>query len=554
MFEQSDTPGQSQHTWGPVLPNLSQQQCSPLDSTSAGGWSSIDLTSFSAEDFPTNQFFHESYHGNDAPQPFCSPTTPGPSPHHPQTHPRTERTGSQTQTSSHLNREPTLNCSLNEIESYFLASDMGQQHPHQASQCLLLSQTNHREELTGLLKTVSSSEASFPPQGRGGSGPTCREECGRGGRKGRHGQPDLTWVKQMQHEGCSEVPGSRLMCTVCKRDFRSLPALNGHMRSHSGFRSPTLVKKDLSPVVQNPVAMVMPVSVPVKKRWMSSARGGGQKRGKALPLAPRGRALYCSLMHTEEREAVATSNKIGEVVTTADGGRYAPPPMLCPRRAGSGLYCSLATKRQQIVQTVQLHNELGDPAVMATSCPGTLTSGIIKPRINLGQRFQAEIPPLRDRKRACSDSHDAALLWTPWDKLECPINQQRVEALLMMARSSVLLGGGTSQEYALQILSECRGDFLVKSQAVEKLLLQTSSSNPTGVRWSAAEKQLLVKSLQLHKDFSSVQEAVQTKSRSECVEFYYLWKKKLSLRTPAGLTVTLPQSNGQRLSKSQKAS
>lgn len=34
----------------------------------------------------------------------------------------------------------------------------------------------------------------------------------------------------------------RLLCTVCKRDFRSLPALNGHMRSHSGIRSACMSK------------------------------------------------------------------------------------------------------------------------------------------------------------------------------------------------------------------------------------------------------------------------------------------------------------------------
>lgn len=76
------------------------------------------------------------------------------------------------------------------------------------------------------------------------------------------------------------------------------------------------------------------------------------------------------------------------------------------------------------------------------------------------------------------------------------------------------------------------------------------------VRWSEAEKRLLVKSLQLHqKDFSRIQKAVsfhaklrlppgfgggvhvflcaqvQTKSVSECVEFYYLWKKKTNPRT-----------------------
>ncbi|XP_070786979.1 mitotic deacetylase-associated SANT domain protein-like [Enoplosus armatus] len=131
-----------------------------------------------------------------------------------------------------------------------------------------------------------------------------------------------------------------------------------------------------------------------------------------------------------------------------------------------------------------------------------------------------------------------------------------------MVRSSVVSGGGTSPESALHVLSECRGDFLL---TVEKLLSTPETSNSNNhtapqypsVSWSAAERRLLVKSLQLHqKDFSRIQKAVQTKSLSQCVEFYYLWKKKLSLstRTPAGLTVTLPDTNGQRSSPSHDAS
>lgn len=42
----------------------------------------------------------------------------------------------------------------------------------------------------------------------------------------------------------------------------------------------------------------------------------------------------------------------------------------------------------------------------------------------------------------------------------------KVEALLMMAHSSVVPGGGASPETTLQILSECRGDFLVNTQFV----------------------------------------------------------------------------------------
>lgn len=38
----------------------------------------------------------------------------------------------------------------------------------------------------------------------------------------------------------------RLVCMMCKRDFRSLPALNGHMRSHSGVRSACVSKVSAS--------------------------------------------------------------------------------------------------------------------------------------------------------------------------------------------------------------------------------------------------------------------------------------------------------------------
>lgn len=89
-----------------------------------------------------------------------------------------------------------------------------------------------------------------------------------------------------------------------------------------------------------------------------------------------------------------------------------------------------------------------------------------------------------------------------------------------------------------------------------------TSNMVADVRWSEAEKRLLFKSLQLyHKDFSRIQKAVgfyanlkvsfglwgrvhvclcvqvQTKSVSECVEFYYLWKKKKMNPSARGLSV-----------------
>ncbi|XP_075950992.1 uncharacterized protein LOC142952872 isoform X4 [Anarhichas minor] len=551
--------GPVQGTWRPTPPQL---QCPPLGpmtgGVALGRWSSMEFNSPSAEDFSGTQFFHDSYLDDYAPQPFCSPTTPGPSPHYPQTptfsspgpqmHPSTERLDFNIQ---QLSRDETLSCLP---------------HPHQTSRHLQQSRSELIQDQTGVLDTT---ESCFSPHGGGqdvssaaqspglSAGLSWREESGgrggrgRGGSRGgrRRGGGDTQKMKRPQPETITQVLKSRLLCTVCKRDFRSLPALNGHMRSHSGSRSASC----LNPVVQPSASMVMPVSVPVQSGGPAKPCRGGQRGrcGRPSPTTGGEAPLYCSLLHQEEEED-EDGGKAGD-----DGAHYTPPPVLCPIRAGPGLYCSLATRGQQRVQTVRLNNNNHKGLVVTASPPARTL--INKPRINEGQRFQAEIPLLRVRKDA--DSHNALLLWTPWDELEHPVSQHRVEALLTMARSSVVPGGGASPEVALDVLSECRGDFLL---TVEKLLSppETSDNKHTAhrhpvVSWSAAERRLLVKSLQRHqKDFSRIQKAVQTKSLSQCVEFYYLWKRKLSLsaRTPAGLTVSLPDTNVQKSSRSQAAS
>ncbi|XP_068458114.1 uncharacterized protein [Clinocottus analis] len=517
----------------------------------------------------------QCFHDGDAPQPFCCPTTPGPSPHYPQApafcspttpgpsphypqapafcstttpglsplypqapafcslgphmHPGAERLDLHMQTPRQLTGEETLGCCLNEYDGHDVTSDPGQHLQHQTAGPLLLQ----RELIQDQPGCLDATERCFTSPGRGrdvgGAAQTSdwREDSGggrrRGGRRGRGGR-DTQKMKGPQPES---IQKSRLLCTVCKRGFRSLPALNGHMRCHSGSKSAMWLNKR-----EDPVSAVMPVSVPVRPR--------GQRRCRH----PRGAAqLYCSLLHREEG-----ADEDGEA-TNGEAAHYTPPPMLCPLRAGPGLYRSLATRRRPRVQTAKPHNNLQglrDLVAVATSPPAR--TRINQPQINEGQPFQAEIPPLQVRKDADCDSHNALLRWTPRDELECLFSEQR--ALLAMACSSVVPGGGAQPEFALNVLSECKGDFLL---TVQKLLSMPETSNDNHiahwhpiVSWSAAERRLLVKSLQLHhKDFSRIQKDVQTKSVSQCVEFYYLWKRKMSLsaRTPAGLTVSLPDSN-----------
>lgn len=126
--------------------------------------------------------------------------------------------------------------------------------------------------------------------------------------------------------------------------------------------------EDTSPPVQPVVSMVMPVSVPVQSRGTAKACRGGQRRCSRPSPATGGAVLYRSLLRRDEEEAVAKGDRpvsgggddeeaVVEDGEAAIGGEhYTPPPMLCPLRAGPGLYCSLTTRRQQRVQTVLLHN------------------------------------------------------------------------------------------------------------------------------------------------------------------------------------------------------
>lgn len=81
-------------------------------------------------------------------------------------------------------------------------------------------------------------------------------------------------------------------------------------------------------------------------------RGRQRRRSSHPPTAPPACApLYCSLLHCcslQGEQARARGVGVHE--------HYTPPPMLCPLRAGTGLYCNLASRRQQRAQTVRLQN------------------------------------------------------------------------------------------------------------------------------------------------------------------------------------------------------
>ncbi|XP_019480747.1 PREDICTED: zinc finger protein 541 [Hipposideros armiger] len=217
---------------------------------------------------------------------------------------------------------------------------------------------------------------------------------------------------------------------------------------------------------------------------------------------------------------------------------YTPPPMLSPIREGSGLYfntlCSTSAQASpdKLISTMldQVDGSFGICMVKDD------TKISIEPHINIGSRFQAEIPNLRDRSLAGTDEHVVSLVWKPWgDMMTNPETQDRVTELCNVACSSVMPGGGTNLELALHCLHEAQGNVQV---ALETLLLrgpQKPQTHPladyryTGSDvWTPMEKRLFKKAFCAHKkDFYLIHKTIQTKTVAQCVEYYYIWKKMI---------------------------
>ncbi|XP_050988967.1 transcriptional-regulating factor 1 isoform X2 [Labeo rohita] len=393
--------------------------------------------------------------------------------------------------------------------------------------------------------------------------------------------------------GLSREDGShpKMRCTVCHREFKSLPALNGHMRSHGGLRTqPTSLKTrdghiNLSESAQtNPI--ILPVSVPVKDypnkltisllchqkddEQSGLIKSGTQsplpsvrnhpscvKRsildGECVPKQVKKRYRHCLVplmipppsAGQESRGAVLFRSQLRTPSSMGDDVPYTPPPMLSPVRPGSGLFSAISGrgKSSRIESVADGAGDMDDCGETAREKAVNVT-----PHINVGEDFQAKIPDIKGQTLTEEDTHNAVLLWSPSKDLDTPDNQQNVDDLLKMACSSVLPGGGANTEYVLHCLFECRGDIM---NTLEKLLLQTLPRNTSSPktdyhyagsdRWTLQEKRQLNKALLMHnKDFYLVQKMVKTKSVSQCVEYYYTWKKRLRLGTRVSTALSTP--------------
>ncbi|XP_059376676.1 mitotic deacetylase-associated SANT domain protein-like [Carassius carassius] len=234
---------------------------------------------------------------------------------------------------------------------------------------------------------------------------------------------------------------------------------------------------------------------------------------------------------------------------------YTPPPILSPVREGSGLYFSTflsaaaaaaaannqglpppATPKSATRSLLRSNSSDITPPVLSAMSEATPVS--IEPRINIGLRYQAEVPELRERWAAQHDLHKAELVWAPLPDLEANTEQkQRVDDLMHLACSSALHGGGTNQELAMHCLYECKGDvmgaltlLLLKNPIFPKAHPLAGYHYSGSDSWTPGERRFFNKGITAYKkDFFMVQKLVSSKTVAQCVEFYYTYKKQVKI-------------------------
>ncbi|XP_044913499.1 transcriptional-regulating factor 1 isoform X5 [Felis catus] len=346
---------------------------------------------------------------------------------------------------------------------------------------------------------------------------------------------------------------NKLTCSICLKEFKSLPALNGHMRSHGGMRASPSLKQEIPKKHQPaPAKAEEPLrTLPEKKKFRHRPEPLFIPPPPSYPTNPAAASYSGATLYQSQ---LRSPRVLGEHLLLDPAHElppYTPPPMLSPVRQGSGLFSNVLISGHGPGAHPQLpltpltptprvllcrSNSIDGSNVTVTPGPGEQTIDV-EPRINIGLRFQAEIPELQDVSALARDTHKATLVWKPWPELENHDLQQRVENLLNLCCSSALPGGGTNSEFALHSLFEAKGDVMA---ALEMLLLRKpvrlkchplANYHYAGSdKWTSLERKLFNKALATYsKDFIFVQKMVKSKTVAQCVEYYYTWKKIMRL-------------------------
>ncbi|EAT40251.1 AAEL007995-PA, partial [Aedes aegypti] len=213
------------------------------------------------------------------------------------------------------------------------------------------------------------------------------------------------------------------------------------------------------------------------------------------------------------RKAPIYHSKLRKSTTSAfPVTHYTPQPMLNPVRTASGLYSTIAST---------LANQSGsssDSTVDDTSDIFSEPPLPIRPRINLGNDYQASIPECSHPSYHHLNQHPDIQYWDPLVSQ----NEQQITRFVELARSSAIPLGCHSEENALKSLLEAQGE-------VHIAVLNLLQTPPAGIhrRWTPGEMEQFIRGLELYgKDFYRIaSELLPGKATADCVQLYYFWKK-----------------------------
>lgn len=173
----------------------------------------------------------------------------------------------------------------------------------------------------------------------------------------------------------------------------------------------------------------------------------------------------------------------------------------------------------------------------ADSVPGTpfllASDGVIRPHVNIGPNYQAEVPEyVSVRDDACMVADLAGLLWDP-SVLPADVTDADLQCFQEFACCAAIPGNGCNKEYAMHLL-------LLRDGSIPDALLDLMNSNivlpkdhilasykyQESEAWSREEIETFTCAiLKCDKDFYSIAKEMNSKDVRQCVEFYYLWKK-----------------------------
>nr|DBA20656.1 TPA: hypothetical protein GDO54_017416 [Pyxicephalus adspersus] len=298
-------------------------------------------------------------------------------------------------------------------------------------------------------------------------------------------------------------------------------------------------------IMKDPMPFVMPVSVPVivTDHKVNVEEGPLQNQNTKKRKRPCPKSLYIPppVLDLKLSTTGYFQSKIRSPNTYLQNGifsyqAYTPPPMLSPIRSGSGLYFNtFCSPSSATGPTFSLPVKETSPCgIMLTKDSMVFT---VQPHINIGKRFQAEIPEIQGA--LCLENDKADLVWKPLKVTKS------VSKFLNLACSSAIPGGGNNLEFALHCLHLSQGNLM---EALDKLLIKDplnyfpqwlADYHYAGCdHWSAAEKKLFEKAYRNNrKNFSYIQAMISKKNLHQCVEYYYTWKKRVSFDKRKALAV-----------------